>query len=162
MAKPGPKELQRRALREARARPRAGSVSRSTIAKTGTLLAAPNLDAQAAIDAANQETDVKKPKTKTAPKRKPAAKIIKAKAPKKAAASKKARAPVPALDVAAFICRHASKDNPLGGASMAELEKKFGIDAHPMRAKIFYVKHTLGYDIESKDGRYHGTPPKAA
>lgn len=80
MAKPGPKELQRRALREANVRPRVGSVSRSTIAKTGTLLAAPNLDAQAAIDAATKETTMKKPTKKTATKRKPAAKKAKASA----------------------------------------------------------------------------------
>lgn len=150
-------EKQIRALREAKVKPRAGSVSRSTIAKTGTLLAAPNLDAQAAIDAANQETNVKKPKTKTAEKRKPTAKEKKTKAPKIEAA-KKAKAPkkgVPATEVADFICR-------AGGASMAELEKKFGIEAHPMRAKIFYAKHELGYAIENADGRYTGTPPKAA
>lgn len=110
------------------------------------------------IIATSKDPTMKKPKTKkTAPKRKIAAKVKTAKAPKIEAA-KKAKAPkkgIPATEVADFICR-------APGASMAELEKKFGIEAHPMRAKIFYAKHKLGYVIENKDGRYSGTPPKAA
>lgn len=48
------------------------------------------------------------------------------------------------------------------GASMEELVKQFKIDAHPMRAKVFFVRHTLGYSVEHKDGRYFAVPPKAA
>lgn len=47
------------------------------------------------------------------------------------------------------------------GVTMADLVKKFGIEAHPMRAKIHYAKHQLGYTIENRDGRYFGTRPKA-
>lgn len=53
------------------------------------------------------------------------------------------------------------------GASMAELEKEFGIDAHPMRSKIFAARHDLGYTVahEKREGdtekRYYATPPKA-
>lgn len=63
------------------------------------------------------------------------------------------RPAVPARDVAELICRPA-------GASMAELEKAFGIRAHPMRAKIHYARHNLGYRIEVLEGRYHGERPK--
>lgn len=45
---------------------------------------------------------------------------------------------------------------------MAELVAEFGIEAHPMRAKIHYVRHKLGWNVEIKDGRYHATEPKAA
>jgi len=47
-----------------------------------------------------------------------------------------------------------------GGITMADLVKRFGIEAHPMRAKIHYAKHKLGYVIEHRDGAYHGTAPK--
>lgn len=69
--------------------------------------------------------------------------------------------PVPAKSVAEFICRPKSKDNPKGGASMKELETAFKIEAHPMRAKIYFAKHTLGYAIEHDGERYQGTRPKA-
>ena len=72
--------------------------------------------------------------------------------------AKKAATPsggVPARDVGDFICRD-------GGCTMAELEKNFGIEAHPMRAKIHYAKHKLGYDIKHDGERYSGTAPKAA
>jgi len=49
-----------------------------------------------------------------------------------------------------------------GGVSMADLVKTFGIEAHPMRAKIHYAKHKLGYAIENRDGRYYGTAPKVS
>lgn len=68
---------------------------------------------------------------------------------------KAARTTVPAIEVAAFMARE-------GGAAMADLEKEFGIDAHPMRAKIHYVRHKLGWTVETKDGRYFATAPKAA
>lgn len=44
--------------------PRSGTVDRSTIAKTGTLLAGPNLDAQAKIDAAATNAAPSEPKAK--------------------------------------------------------------------------------------------------
>lgn len=47
------------------------------------------------------------------------------------------------------------------GASMDELVKAAGIDSHQMRAKIYAAKNTLGYKIVRKEGRYHGTAPKA-
>jgi hypothetical protein len=62
------------------------------------------------------------------------------------------RQPVAAQAIADFMARPE-------GASMAELVKEFGIEPHPMRAKVFYVKHTLGYAVERVDGRYHATAP---
>jgi hypothetical protein len=61
---------------------------------------------------------------------------------------------VPGVDVAEFTCVAA-------GVTMEMLVKKFGIEAHPMRAKIHYAKHQLGYTIENRDGRYFGTRPVA-
>lgn len=103
--------------------------------------------------APTQESELKKPK-KAAAKKAPAKKAKTAAKPRrqtKGAAKKKG---VPAQLIADFVCRP-------GGASMDELTKEFGIEAHPMRAKIFYVKHTLGYVVDHKDGRYHGTAPAA-
>lgn len=70
-----------------------------------------------------------------------------------APAAPKDRKPVPAQAIADFICR-------TEGASMAELVKKFKIEPHPMRAKIHYVRHQMGYAVEMKDGRYVGKAPK--
>lgn len=99
--------------------------------------------------AQHQETDVtkktKKMKTKAA--HKPKA--------KRKPAARKTNGGTPAQ----LIADHMARD---GGASMDELVKKFGIEAHPMRSKIFFVRHTLGYDVEHKDGRYHATAPKKA
>lgn len=89
------------------------------------------------------------------------------KAAKKAAPKKSkptaARTTVPAIEIAAFMARPigATPGTP-GGASMSELVAEFGIEAHPMRAKIHYVRHKLGWNVETKDGRYHATAPKAA
>jgi hypothetical protein len=59
--------------------------------------------------------------------------------------------PIPALDVANFMARP-------GGASMAGLVEMFGIEAHPMRAKIHYIRNRMaGWDVELKDGRYYAT-----
>lgn len=161
MAKPGPKELQRRALREASAVP--GKHARKMIFESPPCVghSMPKTETPPAPPA-TQETAVKKTTKKTAAKRKPTAKkATSAKAPKAAASkARKGKKPVPAIDVANYICRPKSKDNPLGGASMAELEKRFGIEAHPMRAKIYYVKHELGFDVVSKEGRYYGAAPK--
>lgn len=88
------------------------------------------------------------------------------KAAKKAAPKKSkptaAKTTVPAIEIAAFMARPvgATPGSP-GGASMADLVAEFGIEAHPMRAKIHYVRHKLGWAVEIKDGRYHATAPKA-
>lgn len=98
--------------------------------------------------------------------KKPAAKKLQAKGKSANASTSKAKAAdarvrstekrsVPAKDVADFICR-------VGGASMAELEAKFGIDAHPMRAKIYYIRNTLKIDVTVKDGRYYGPATEKA
>lgn len=59
------------------------------------------------------------------------------------------------LAVGTFIAR-------AGGASMADLEKQFKMDAHPMRAKIHSARHQLGFAInyDAEKGRYFGTEPK--
>lgn len=121
------------------------------------------LDAARAYEAPTQETDVKKQALKKTPKKtKNAAKGAATRNARSTAAPKKPPivVVVPAgrvsgQQVADFVSR-------AGGASMDELVAEFKIDAHPMRAKIFYVRHTLGYDVEVKDGRYHGTSPKVS
>lgn len=166
--KPGPKEEQVRALRLARSerRPRAGIVQSSTVKKTGSFSARVNLDAQAKVDretapaapaaAKPEESDVANKRKIKSKKKVKRAKAKKVRAAAKAPARRKpARSPVSAKDVAEFICRD-------GGASMAELTEKFGIEAHPMRAKIHYARHELSYAIaEPVDGRYTGTRPAA-
>lgn len=106
-----------------------------------------------------KETTMKKRKAKKPAVAKPKKRgVSESAANLRAAKAKKptaAKTTIPALEVAAFVCRD-------GGASMAELEKEFGIDAHPMRAKIHYVRHKLGYGVETREGRYYGTAPKAA
>lgn len=126
--------------------------------------------------APTKEKTVKPKKTKAKTTRGPGARLASAKTPeqrladgkKQLAAAKKARkakakyphieknpVPVPALAVAKFMARP-------NGASMDELVAEFGIEAHPMRAKIHYIRHKLGWTVEIKDGRYHATEPKAA
>lgn len=114
-----------------------------------------------------------KPKAKKAKKQKagdgPAAATkertkVRTKTEKKASKAK-ARTPVKAktspakgerspLAVGEFIV----KNSP----TMDQLSKRFGIDPHPMRSKVFAARHELGFKIEHKDGRYSGTAPKAA
>lgn len=50
------------------------------------------------------------------------------------------------------------------GRKMVELEKEFGIDAHPMRTKIFVARHEHGFTIEydTKAKAYVGQAPKVA
>lgn len=158
----GSKEFQVRALREARnARATGDRVKHKTEAQTSKPINAP-VKASALI----QETTMKKAKQKLKAVSTGKADHFKvaglAKAKKKAAKKtapktskpKAEKTTVPALEVAAFICRE-------GGASMPELVEKFGIEAHPMRAKIHYVRHKLGYAVETKDGRYYATAPKS-
>lgn len=93
--------------------------------------------------AAEKERDVRKTtKKKAAPPR----------AAVKGSTDKSAHSP---LAVGEFICRD-------GGCTMAELVKKFGVEAHPMRAKIHAAKHQLGFKIEydHEAKRYSGTAPK--
>jgi hypothetical protein len=148
VTKAGAKELQLRALRDG---PRTGTVSRSTIEETGTLLAGPNLDRE------EQKRKVKmttKKQTKAAVEPKPG----RAKKPAKPAAAKRVR--VPGVDrsplaVGTFIARK-------GGASMAEIEAQFKMDAHPLRAKIHAARHNLGFkiDYDAEKNRYFGAEPK--
>jgi hypothetical protein len=98
-----------------------------------------------------REENRRKYRSEAAPKKRAAPKL--AAAAKKTAAARAARER--AGDVAEFVSRP-------GGASMEELTKKFGIEAHPMRAKIYNVRHTLGYAVEVREGRYYGTPPAAS
>lgn len=151
MATIGPKESQRRKLREDRA-------ARQPKKTEPT--------APAAAD--QQETTTMKTKakakTRKTSKKTPAKKRGAKKRPNANARTRVARkGTVPAQDVADFVSRPVGhRDAPLGGASMEELVARFKIEAHPMRAKIHYVRHELGYDVAVKDGRYHGTPPKKA
>lgn len=170
----GSKEFQIRGLRLKRA---AGE--RTERIQTAAKAAKP-ISAPVPASAQQQETTMKKAKKKpakpTAKKRsrsEASANLKAAKRGRAAGASKskivtaengisKPGAPVPALDVANFMARPVGhKDAPLGGASMAELVEKFGIEAHPMRAKIHYVRHKLGWTVETKEGRYFATAPKA-
>ena len=165
----GSKEFQVRALREARnARATVDRVKHKTEAQTSKPINAP-----VQASALQQETTMKKAKkTKLKAvstgkadhfkvaglaKAKKAAANLKAakKSESKVSKPKAERTTVPALEVAAFICRD-------GGASRPELVAKVGIEAHPMRAKIHYVRHKRSYAVETKDGRYYATAPKAA
>lgn len=93
----------------------------------------------------------------------PGKKIARERPARKPAEKAAKKAPVPAVAVGAMICRPVGDAAaPLGGASMDELVKKFKIAAHPMRAKIHYLRHELGYEIEIEDGRYRGKPPEAS
>jgi hypothetical protein len=49
------------------------------------------------------------------------------------------------------------------GVAMSDIEKKFVMDAHPLRAKIYDARHKLGFDIkhDAKAKRYLGNAPKA-
>lgn len=170
----GPKEQQRIDLRLRRYEQR-GPGARPKRNMTEAPASKP-ISAPVTASAPQQETSMKKAKKKPA---KPAAKkrtVSEASANLKAAKArvvstgegnkfkvvipktskpKAARTTVPALEVASFMARD-------GGASMEDLVKEFGIEAHPMRAKIHYVRHKLGWTVETKDGRYFATAPKAA
>ncbi len=84
-------------------------------------------------------------------------KIVKAKAvakPAKKTASAKGVDRRP-LTVGTFITRP-------GGCTMAELEREFKMEAHPLRSKIHAAKHALGFSIEydAKEKRYTGQAPR--
>lgn len=50
----------------------------------------------------------------------------------------------------------------LAGVTMGDLAKEFGIEAHPMRSKIFSARHELKFKIrfDAKTSRYVGSSPK--
>jgi hypothetical protein len=77
----------------------------------------------------------------------------------KAASSKKI---VTSKDVADFMARPPSKDNPKGGATMEELCERFGIAEHPMRAKIAHARHKMGLNVELESRYYNRGPVKEA
>lgn len=77
--------------------------------------------------------------------------------PKKKAAPKEIdRSP---LTVAKFIVAAGDK-----GIAMAQLEKKFDMDGHPLRSKIHAAKHRLGFQIVFHPDRkvYTGNSPVGA
>lgn len=80
-----------------------------------------------------------------------------AKAPK--AAQKRASVDRSPMTVGTYIAEAGAV-----GRAMADVEKKFDMDAHPLRAKIFAARHELGFkiDYDAKTKRYVGTPPKSA
>ena len=154
MAKIGPKEAQRAALRESKM---TGREARSATARAMVAAVDGPKKVEPPATPAEESGVVKKAKKKPAPKAKAKApKIAKAKVaakPAKKIASAKGvdRSP---LTVGTFITRD-------GGCSMAELEKEFKMDAHPLRSKIHAAKHKLGFAIEydAKEKRYTGQAP---
>lgn len=179
----GPKEQQRIDLRLKRFQERGPGAKRNMTEAT----ASKPITAPVQASAPPQETNMKKAKkkpAKTAAKKRSRseasanlkaakAKTVNrlvaeaiagnAKIAKKKGKPTAAKTTVPAIEIATFMARPvgATPGTP-GGASMAELVAEFGIEAHPMRAKIHYVRHKLGWTVEIKDGRYHATEPKAA
>lgn len=144
-------------------------------------MASPNQTA-AAEPAKQQESNVKtKTPKKTAPK-----KTAKRKSAPKVAKAKKARAggktiketgplsPRANLDAEAKKQKAGKVDrSPLAvgtfivaagaaGAPMADIEKRFVMDAHPLRAKIFAARHTLGFkiDFDREKKAYVGAYPE--
>lgn len=102
-----------------------------------------------------QESDLRKTKPNTK-----ATRAAKAKTVRKVAAPQKAKA----VDrkpstVGSFIVAGGS-----GGRTMAQLEKQFAMDAHPLRSKIHAAKHKLGFTIDYDHGRevYTGSAPSPA
>jgi len=155
MAKIGVKEAERRAMREQRAK------DQTTRAMIAAVDGPKKVQPPPAVPATKESSVSKKKAKKAAPKakaKKPP-KIVRTKAA--AAAAKKAKAAKPGVDrrplsVGTFITRP-------GGCTMAELEREFKMNAHPLRSKIFTAKHVLGFTIEydAKEKRYTGTAPRA-
>ena len=152
MAKIGPKEAQRAALRESKM---TGREARSATARAMVAAVDGPKKVEPPATPAEESGVSKKAKKKAAA---PRAKA-KAKPPKAKAAAPKKTAAKPGVDrspltVGTFITRP-------GGCTMAELEKKFRMDAHPLRSKIHAAKHKLGFAIEydAKEKRYTGQAP---
>lgn len=146
--KAGNKEAQLRELRE----------RRGVGDNTGTISSDPPGESKQEKDM-NTKTPAKS-KRLAAVNAKAGAKLDRAlkRAADKANAGKRTR--VPGVDrsplaVGTFIARK-------GGASMAELEKAFKMDAHPLRAKIHDARHKLGFkiDYDAEKNRYFGAEPK--
>lgn len=154
---PGPKEAALRALREGLARlpyddPSIARTGRPKVTKTAP--AAPATPAREAKTMKRKSTAKARTMAKKAsrPKKGAAKKAAAARAAKKIGA-RKADQVVTGEQVADMICRP-------DGASMDELVAALKVEAHPMRAKIHYLKTRKGYAIENKDGRYYGAEPK--
>jgi len=157
MATIGPKEQQRRAQREIKMTGRAAR-SATTRAVVAAVDGPKKVEPPAAP--ATKESSVSKKPAKKAPakakavpaKAAPKAKITAKPAKKIASAKGVDRRP---LTVGTFITRD-------GGCSMAELEKEFKMDAHPLRSKIHAAKHKLGFtiDYDAKEKRYTGQAPR--
>lgn len=132
---------------------------------------------QAQLDHAKAQT-AKKPKAPASakPEESPLTKKKKAKAKTRAKAAVKTAAQKTATPKRARRTLDPNKDrSPLAvgtfivaagteGRKMVELEKEFGIDAHPMRTKIFVARHEHGFTIEydTKAKAYVGLAPKVA
>ena len=151
MATIGVKEAERRAQREQRAK---DQTTRAMVAAVDgpKKVEPPENPAEESGVSKKAKKPAPKAKAKAPPKAKATA-PAKAKPAKKVASAKGVdRSP---LTVGTFITRD-------GGCSMAELEKEFKMEAHPLRSKIWTAKHVLGFTIEydAKEKRYTGTAPR--
>lgn len=130
-----------------------GSKERQLRAQREGKVSAPKAERPAATAPAKPQAGKAEDREKTVPrtKKKGGAPAAKAKAP----SAKKGDVDHSPRAVGEFICRK-------GGCTMAELVAKFGVEAHPMRAKIHDAKHKLGFAIEYDHAakRYGGQPPK--
>jgi hypothetical protein len=161
MATIGPKEQQRKALREGKAIPTGNDLTRAAAAalskdilnaagagKTKPRAAVPAKPEAQAEPAPKKESDARKPKKKNAAARKPA---------------KGKTAPVGKIDRSPLAVGNFIAGGGNAGVAMADLVKEFGIEAHPMRTKIFQARHDLKFKIEfdTETKRYVGSAPKA-
>jgi hypothetical protein len=144
MATIGAKEQQRRAMREGKSAKPPTKAPKTQKPEPTKVQAKPAEQAQPAPEK-ESVVRTKKQTKKAAPR---------AAVNGKTAAAKVDRSP---LTVGNFIA-----DAPLG-VLMADLEREFKMDAHPMRSKIHAAKHKLGFTIEydAQSKRYTGTAPKA-
>lgn len=159
-------------LAERAAQARADEKARRAAGKEARIIKA-RQRAKPAADAATQENDVKKAAKKKIPAKKTLAdrprsnnrtKQAKVKPGKTLASRPRSneRTAAGRPDVVGQIADMMAQPN---GASMEEMVKATGIEAHPMRAKIKLVRDRLGYTTTapSKENgyRYHAVPPKA-
>ena len=138
MAKIGEKEQARREMRVGKA----------------TAAAKPPAERPEASPPAKQEAEKAEPKESTVRSKKAKKTPPRAAVKGKTSAKKSAKSERSPQAVGEFVCR-------AGGCTMDELVKKFGVEAHPMRAKIHAAKHQLGFKIEydHEAKRYAGTAP---
>ncbi len=149
MATIGVKEAQRKAMREAKAKKIEHVAGKADTLRVSAKPPAPPAE-ESGVSKAKKKAAAPKPKAKARP-------TLKAKAaakPAKKIASAKGVDRRP-LTVGAFIVAS-------GGCTMAELERQFRMDAHPLRSKIHAAKHKLGFAIEydAKEKRYTGQAPR--